>query len=86
MLTKGYNGKPRLRAEQAGADHFPRLDLAEELEGSGVRECAASPRPYVNTTMVREGGITPISTVGGGGKRYLHLAAATMWPARAGCC
>jgi hypothetical protein len=33
------------------------------------------PATYMNTTMVREGGITPISTVEQGGAAILHLAA-----------
>jgi hypothetical protein len=33
------------------------------------------PATYMNTTMVREGGITPISTVEQGGDAILHLAA-----------
>jgi hypothetical protein len=31
------------------------------------------PATYMNTTMVREGGITPISTVEQGGEAILHL-------------
>ena len=33
------------------------------------------PAAYMNTTMVRDGGITPISTVEQGGDAILHLAA-----------
>ena len=32
------------------------------------------PATYMNTTMVRAGGITPISTVEQGGEAILHLA------------
>ena len=32
------------------------------------------PATYMNTTMVREGGITPICTVEQGGEAILHLA------------
>jgi len=35
---------------------------------------ALHPATYMNTTMVREGGITPISTVEQGGEAILHLA------------
>jgi hypothetical protein len=31
------------------------------------------PATYMNTTMVREGGITPVSTVEEGGEAILHL-------------
>ena len=50
------------------------IDLAEELKGSGVTVNALHPATYMNTTMVRAGGITPISTVEQGGEAILHLA------------
>jgi NAD(P)-dependent dehydrogenase (short-subunit alcohol dehydrogenase family) len=50
-------------------------DLSHELEGSGVTVNALHPATYMNTTMVREGGITPVSTVEQGGAAILHLAA-----------
>ena len=49
------------------------IDLAEELEGSGVTVNSLHPATYMNTTMVRAGGITPISTVEQGGAAILHL-------------
>src|SRR5258705_7902208 len=51
------------------------IDLAAELKDSGVTVNALHPATYMNTTMVREGGITPISTVEQGGEAILHLAA-----------
>jgi NAD(P)-dependent dehydrogenase (short-subunit alcohol dehydrogenase family) len=50
------------------------IDLARELDGSGVTVNALHPATYMNTTMVREGGITPVSTVEQGGEAILHLA------------
>ena len=38
------------------------------------RSNSLHPATYMNTTMVREGGITPISTVEQGGEAILHLA------------
>ena len=49
------------------------IDFAEELKGSGVTVNSLHPATYMNTTMVREGGITPISTVEQGGEAILHL-------------
>jgi NAD(P)-dependent dehydrogenase (short-subunit alcohol dehydrogenase family) len=49
------------------------IDLAEALKGSGVTVNALHPATYMNTTMVREGGIAPISTVEQGGEAILHL-------------
>src|ERR1700746_1355603 len=49
------------------------IDLAEELKGSGVTVNSLHPATYMNTTMVRAGGITPVSTVEQGGEAILHL-------------
>jgi NAD(P)-dependent dehydrogenase (short-subunit alcohol dehydrogenase family) len=74
MLTKAYNGN-RAYAQSKLAQIMFTIDLAQELEGSGVTVNALHPATYMNTTMVREGGITPISTVEQGGEAILHLAA-----------
>jgi NAD(P)-dependent dehydrogenase (short-subunit alcohol dehydrogenase family) len=74
MLTKGYNGN-RAYAQSKLAQIMFTIDLARELEASGVTVNALHPATYMNTTMVREGGITPISTVEQGGEAILHLAA-----------
>ena len=73
MLTKGYSGT-RAYAQSKLAQIMFTIDLAEELRGSGVSVNSLHPATYMNTTMVREGGITPISTVEQGGEAILHLA------------
>ncbi|HEY5131302.1 MAG TPA: SDR family NAD(P)-dependent oxidoreductase [Bradyrhizobium sp.] len=73
MITKGYTGS-RAYAQSKLAQIMFTIDLAGELEGSGVTVNALHPATYMNTTMVREGGITPISTVEQGGEAILHLA------------
>ncbi len=60
------------------------IDLARELEGSGVTVNALHPATYMNTTMVREGGITPISTVAQGGDAILRLVAGDDVAAKSG--
>jgi NAD(P)-dependent dehydrogenase (short-subunit alcohol dehydrogenase family) len=72
MLTKGYNGS---RAYAQSKQIMSTIDLAAELRGTGVTVNSLHPATYMNTTMVREGGITPISTVEQGGEAILHLAA-----------
>jgi NAD(P)-dependent dehydrogenase (short-subunit alcohol dehydrogenase family) len=73
MITRGYNGG-RAYAQSKLAQIMFTIDLAAELEGSDVTVNSLHPATYMNTTMVREGGITPISTVEQGGEAILHLA------------
>jgi len=73
MLTRGYTGS-RAYAQSKLAQIMFTIDLAQELQGSGVTVNALHPATYMNTTMVREGGMTPISTVEQGGEAILHLA------------
>jgi NAD(P)-dependent dehydrogenase (short-subunit alcohol dehydrogenase family) len=73
MLTKGYTGS-RAYAQSKLAQIMFTVDLAQELDGSGVTVNALHPATYMNTTMVRQGGIAPISTVEQGGDAILHLA------------
>jgi NAD(P)-dependent dehydrogenase (short-subunit alcohol dehydrogenase family) len=72
MLTKGYNGS-RAYAQSKLAQIMFTIDLANELRGSGVTANSLHPATYMNTTMVRAGGITPVSTVEQGGEAILHL-------------
>jgi NAD(P)-dependent dehydrogenase (short-subunit alcohol dehydrogenase family) len=74
MLTRGYTGT-RAYAQSKLAQIMFTVDLAGEIDGSGVTVNSLHPATYMNTTMVREGGITPISTVEQGGDAILHLAA-----------
>jgi NAD(P)-dependent dehydrogenase (short-subunit alcohol dehydrogenase family) len=74
MITRGYNGN-RAYAQSKLAQIMFTIDLASELKGSGVTVNSLHPATYMNTTMVRQGGITPISTVEQGGEAILHLAA-----------
>ena len=73
MITRGYSGS-RAYAQSKLSQIMFTIDLAEQLKGSGVTVNSLHPATYMNTTMVREGGITPISTVEQGGDAILHLA------------
>jgi NAD(P)-dependent dehydrogenase (short-subunit alcohol dehydrogenase family) len=72
MITKNYSGS-RAYAQSKLSQIMFTIDLADELKGSGVTVNALHPATYMNTTMVRAGGITPISTVEQGGAAILHL-------------
>ncbi|MEA2976101.1 MAG: hypothetical protein QOF19_1621 [Alphaproteobacteria bacterium] len=74
MITKDYSGS-RAYAQSKLAQIMFTIDLANELKGSRVTVNSLHPATYMNTTMVRQGGITPISTVEQGGDAILHLAA-----------
>jgi len=73
MITKGYSGS-RAYAQSKLSQIMFTIDLAEELKGTGITVNSLHPATYMNTTMVRAGGITPISTVEQGGEAILHLA------------
>jgi NAD(P)-dependent dehydrogenase (short-subunit alcohol dehydrogenase family) len=72
MITKSYSGS-RAYAQSKLSQIMFTIDLAEELKGSGVTVNSLHPATYMNTTMVRAGGITPMSTVEQGGDAILHL-------------
>ena len=73
MITKGYSGS-RAYAQSKLSQIMFTIDLAGELKGTGVTVNSLHPATYMNTTMVRAGGIAPISTVEQGGEAILHLA------------
>lgn len=72
MITKNYSGS-RAYAQSKLSQIMFTVDLAEQLTGSGVTVNSLHPATYMNTTMVRAGGITPMSTVEQGGEAILHL-------------
>jgi NAD(P)-dependent dehydrogenase (short-subunit alcohol dehydrogenase family) len=72
MITRNYSGS-RAYAQSKLSQIMFTIDLAEELEGSGITVNSLHPATYMNTTMVRAGGITPMSTVEQGGEAILHL-------------
>jgi len=72
MITKNYSGS-RAYAQSKLSQIMFTIDLANELKGSGVTVNSLHPATYMNTTMVRASGITPMSTVAQGGEAILHL-------------
>jgi NAD(P)-dependent dehydrogenase (short-subunit alcohol dehydrogenase family) len=83
MLTTAYDGV-RAYSQSKLAQIMFTVDLAEELKGSGVTVNALHPATYMNTTMVRAGGVTPMSTVEEGGAAILHLATGDDMAGRSG--
>jgi NAD(P)-dependent dehydrogenase (short-subunit alcohol dehydrogenase family) len=72
MITKNYSGGRAYSQSKLSQIMFT-IDLAAELKSSGITVNSLHPATYMNTTMVRAGGITPISTVEQGGAAILHL-------------
>ncbi len=83
MLTKNYNGTDAYRHSKLAQVLFT-VDLANELKGSGVIANTLHPSTYMNTTMVRQSGTTPISTVETGAEAIMHLAVSPALQGRSG--
>src|SRR6266851_78137 len=73
MLTTHYSGSTAYRQSKLAQILFT-VDLADELKGSGVIANALHPSTYMNTTMVRQSGTSPISRVEDGAAAILQLA------------
>jgi NAD(P)-dependent dehydrogenase (short-subunit alcohol dehydrogenase family) len=72
-LTRGYGGMSAYcRSKFALAAYT--FALSEELAGSGVLVNVLHPATYMDTTMVREAGVTPWSTVADGATGVVALA------------
>lgn len=83
MLTKGYSGT-RAYCQSKLAQILFTIDLAEALKGSGNTANCLHPSTYMDTTMVRQSGNTPISSVETGADAILQLAVAPKLTGRSG--
>ena len=73
MLTRGYTGG-RAYTQSKLAQIMFTFDLAHELDPATTTANCLHPATYMATTMVRESGVTPISTVEEGAEAILNLA------------
>ncbi|MBB4566402.1 NAD(P)-dependent dehydrogenase (short-subunit alcohol dehydrogenase family) [Rhizobium leucaenae] len=73
MLTRGYSGV-RAYCQSKLAQIIFTFDLAEELADTGVTANCLHPATYMDTTMVRQAGVAPMSTVDQGADAILNLA------------
>ncbi len=83
MLTHGYSGT-RAYCQSKLAQIMFTFDLAERLQGTGVTVNALHPATYMDTTMVRQAGVTPRSSVEEGGEAILNLAVSPALANRSG--
>ncbi|MFY9835397.1 MAG: SDR family NAD(P)-dependent oxidoreductase [Xanthobacteraceae bacterium] len=72
MLTHGYTGG-RAYAQSKLAQIMFTFDLARELDPATITANCLHPATYMATTMVRQIGVTPISTVDEGAEAILTL-------------
>jgi NAD(P)-dependent dehydrogenase (short-subunit alcohol dehydrogenase family) len=73
MLTRGYTGG-RAYAQSKLAQIMFTFDLARELDPTAITANCLHPATYMATTMVRQSGVTPISSVEEGAEAILNLA------------
>ncbi len=83
MLTHDYEGTRAYRQSKLAQILFT-VDLAEELKGTGVTVNTLHPATFMNTTMVRQSGITPVNTIETGAEAILNLAVGTAMGDRSG--
>jgi NAD(P)-dependent dehydrogenase (short-subunit alcohol dehydrogenase family) len=83
MLTRGYSGV-RAYCQSKLAQILFTVDLARRLEGAGVIVNALHPATYMNTTMVRQAGVAPMSSVEQGAEAILNLATSPSLDGRSG--
>lgn len=83
MLTRGYNGA-RAYCQSKLAQVMFTFDLATKLAGTGITATCLHPATYMDTTMVRRAGVTPVSTVEQGAETILNLAMSPALEGRSG--
>jgi len=83
MLTRGYSGV-RAYCQSKLAQILFTIDLADELKGRGVIANALHPSTYMNTTMVAQAGVSPMSKVEDGAAAILKLAVSPALEGRSG--
>jgi NAD(P)-dependent dehydrogenase (short-subunit alcohol dehydrogenase family) len=83
MLMRSYDGAQAYMQSKLAQVMFT-VDLAQELAGSGITVNCLHPATYMSTTMVREAGVSPVSTVEEGADAILNLAVSPALEDRSG--
>jgi NAD(P)-dependent dehydrogenase (short-subunit alcohol dehydrogenase family) len=73
MLTKAYAGSRAYRQSKLAQILFT-VDLADELKADRIIANCLHPSTYMNTTMVKQSGTTPMSSVETGADAIMQLA------------
>jgi NAD(P)-dependent dehydrogenase (short-subunit alcohol dehydrogenase family) len=82
-LAHGYEGTRAYRQSKL-AQIMLTIDLAEALAGSGITAICLHPATLMNTTMVAESGMAPLSRVEEGVAAVLHAATSGSLAGRSG--
>jgi NAD(P)-dependent dehydrogenase (short-subunit alcohol dehydrogenase family) len=83
MLSRSYSGAAAYCQSKLAQIMFT-VDLSTELAGSGVIVNALHPSTYMNTTMVKRAGVSPMSRVEDGAAAILKLAVSPELDGRSG--
>jgi NAD(P)-dependent dehydrogenase (short-subunit alcohol dehydrogenase family) len=83
MLERRYSGATAYCQSKLAQIMFT-VDLADNLKGSGVIANTLHPSTYMNTTMVRQSGNSPMSRVEDGAEAILQLAVSPKLDGRSG--
>jgi NAD(P)-dependent dehydrogenase (short-subunit alcohol dehydrogenase family) len=83
MLRRGYTGS-RAYTQSKLAQILFTFDLADELKSSGVTVNCLHPATYMDTTMVRESGVSPLSSVEEGAAAIINLVCSLELEGRTG--
>ena len=83
LINRGYSGS-RAYSQSKLAQIMFTIDLAEALTREGVTVNSLHPATYMNTTMVRQSGTTPISSVEEGADAILNLGLSPAFEGRGG--
>jgi NAD(P)-dependent dehydrogenase (short-subunit alcohol dehydrogenase family) len=73
MLTRAYSGSRAYRQSKLAQILFT-VDLADELKADRIMANCLHPSTYMNTTMVKQSGTTPMSSVETGADAIMQLA------------
>ena len=83
MLNRSYSGTQAYTQSKLAQVMFT-FDLAHELAGSGITVNCLHPASYMDTTMVRESGLPPMSSVDDGAAAIVNLAVSPELEGRTG--
>jgi NAD(P)-dependent dehydrogenase (short-subunit alcohol dehydrogenase family) len=75
MIEQNYSGSRAYGQSKLSQIMFT-IDLAADLEGTGISVFSLHPATYMDTNMVRSGGITPRTTVDEGADAVMQLVTA----------